>query len=96
MTLNIQTLNDLSTLCTLAQTKGRVMFLDECEEISYGTVRAFVKDPDNAGFLGRGDDVRDACVWITRDSGLEWFPSVLELVENIALGLMVPVTEGSN
>jgi hypothetical protein len=56
------------------------------DTIVMGIARAIVHSPDNPGFLGDDDDVRDGYLWVTTENGWEAFWPVRELVRDYIIG----------
>jgi hypothetical protein len=76
----------LAEIASAAQQSAKVTYLSENGDIVKGTARSFVVDPARPVFLSHNDDVRDAYLWITLDSGFETFPSVRHLMRLVFEG----------
>jgi hypothetical protein len=76
----------LATILEAAQTNARVRWVDDdhTDGVNEGTARHLVKDPETAGFLGSGDDIRDGYLRVTTVAGFEaWLP-VSQLIEMVS------------
>lgn len=85
--LNIDTAVTLGNLLRVAQGNQPVTrYIEDLDRTVSGTARAITRD--NGVFLGRDDDVRDAFLWVTLDSGFEAFWPVADLLVDISNGDM--------
>jgi hypothetical protein len=83
--LTIMQAGQLQVVLEVAQQGAKVAWVDNDGSTVYkGTARHIVKSPDNIGFLGRNDEVRDAYLRITMQGGLENFIKVRDVMELVA------------
>jgi hypothetical protein len=85
--LNLNELAALATLLDAAKRNARVEWLVGNNAVADGVARHFVLDPENAAFLGDGDDVRDAYFRVS--GNVEHFFPVTELLAKVRLGEFV-------
>jgi hypothetical protein len=91
-TTGVVTLADAIALGTLAEwvTQHRTVTwaIDgDVTRLMTGVARHFVKGPDNFGFIGSREDVRDAYIRIS--AGMEWTIPVREAMKLMADGLLI-------
>lgn len=90
-TLTISQAFAVGDLVTWVTAKKKVRFSrDGGATILTGTLRHIVRSPDNYGFLGHGEDIRDGYVRITLDTGLDIAVPVPELMEMVSETLIIP------
>lgn len=80
----VLTVADIITLAAIidtAQRNAKVAWQDEDGDLHYGIARHIVKSPDNFGFLGRNEDVRDGYLRITGKTGFEHALSIRALIQ---------------
>lgn len=82
--LDIQTFKALAVVVDAALDHAKVTRLVGDDPIN-GTARALVSS-ERGGFLGRGDDIREALLHVTGQSGVEHFWPVTELTEQARRG----------
>jgi hypothetical protein len=94
-TLGINEASRLSDLISAAERHakvGRLIRQGDADPLDsepvYGTIRAFVRDPETAYFLTDKDDVRDAYLWVTTRGGMEAFWPVSELLDDVRVGYL--------
>jgi hypothetical protein len=94
-TLGINEASRLSDLISAAERHakvGRLIRQGDSDPLDsepvYGTIRAFVRDPETAYFLTDKDDVRDAYLWVTTRGGMEAFWPVSELLDDVRVGYL--------
>jgi hypothetical protein len=89
VTTEVLNLNDalaLATVLDAVKRNARVEWLSDGRALD-GVARHFVRDPENAYFLGDDDDVRDAYVRVS--STFEHFFPVTELLAKVRSGEFV-------
>jgi hypothetical protein len=86
-TLTIADAVALADIISWCQRNARLAWLDERDELAYGTARSIGDSLGN--FLTNGDDVRDAFVRITTAMGFEWFVPMSDVLARHQAGTMV-------
>ena len=77
----------LHTITDAASRGAKVRWLgDDGHTIHEGTARHIVQGPDNIGFIGSDQDVRDAYLRITSVTGMEYFVPVKRLMHLVEMG----------
>jgi hypothetical protein len=84
-TLGISEAGRIGDILGAAERKAKVGRMTAAGIVT-GTVRALVKDAQNAYFLTERDDVRDAFLWVTTTGGMEAFWPLYELVDELRTG----------
>lgn len=85
--ITIPQIFQLHTIVDAASRNARVRWLgDDSHTIHEGTARHIVQSPDNFGFIGSDQDVRDAYLRITSLTGMEYAVSVRRLMHLIEMG----------
>lgn len=77
----------LHTIVDAASRSAKVRWLgDDSYTIHEGTARHIVQSPENFGFIGSDQDVRDAYLRITSVTGMEYAVSVRRLMSLVEMG----------
>lgn len=86
-TLTVSDLVALAAIVDAVQRNARVGWLMPNGDVATGTVRSL--GDERGGFIGSGEDVRDAFVRITTSSGWEVFAPIAKVAEQYAKSAFV-------
>lgn len=85
--ISISQIFHLYAIVDAASRNAKVRWLgDDGYTIHEGTARHIVQSPDNFGFIGSDQDVRDAYLRITSTTGMEHAVSVRRLMNLVEMG----------
>lgn len=85
--ISIPQVFQLHTIVDAASRSAKVRWLgDDSYTIHEGTARHIVQSPENFGFIGSDQDVRDAYLRITSLTGMEYAVSVRRLMSLVEMG----------
>jgi hypothetical protein len=85
--ITISQIFQLFTIVDAASRSAKVRWLgDDSYTIHEGTARHIVQSPENFGFIGGDQDVRDAYLRITSVTGMEYAVPVKRLMSLVEIG----------